>query len=142
MSSSKKTKSTHMTLQKLWGFAVSARTFSHSPYSRKKVGSAILFSDGSMTTGCNIENASYGGTVCAERVAIWNGVSQKSKLKISHVVVAVDEKEPWPPCGFCLQVISEFSTPKTKVTCVTVNGRSRTFKLKDLLPQAFLSSHL
>lgn len=142
MSISKNHKSPKTTFKKLCGFAVSARTFSHSPYSKKKVGSAILFSDGTVTTGCNIENASYGGTVCAERVAIWNGVSQKSKLKINHVVVAVDEKEAWPPCGFCLQVIAEFSSPNTKVTCITVKGKQRSFKLKDLLPQAFVSSHL
>lgn len=117
--------------------AIAARQYSHSPYSTKKVGAAIEFEDGEISTGCNIENASYGGTVCAERVAIWKHVSGNKNVQIKKVIVAVDEKNPWPPCGMCLQVMAEFAGPKTEVICINLNGHSQTYKFKDLLPQAF-----
>lgn len=139
MSSTVKTKTDKSSLESL---AISAREFSHSPYSTKKVGAAIKFSDGSISTGCNIENASYGATVCAERVAIWKRMSEKTKLKIKKIVVAVDEKKPWPPCGMCLQVIAEFAGPKTVVICMNLKGESQAYSLKDLLPQAFEGKYL
>ena len=140
MSSTAKTKTS------LESLAVAARTHSHSPYSTKKVGAAIEFSDGSIATGCNIENASYGATVCAERVAIWKRLSEpsnsKTKLKIKKIVVAVDEKKPWPPCGMCLQVIAEFAEPKTEIICTNLKGENQTYTFKDLLPQAFKKTFL
>jgi cytidine deaminase len=138
--------STAKTKRPLVDLAITARTFSHSPYSNKKVGAAIEFTDGSFSTGCNIENASYGATVCAERVAIWKRVSEsfslKSKIKIKKIVVAVDEKKPWPPCGMCLQVIAEFAGPKTEIICTNLKGQSQTYSFKDLLPQAFEGKYL
>lgn len=122
--------------------AIDARQFSYSPYSKKKVGAAIEFTDGQISTGCNIENASYGGTVCAERVAIWKHVSENKKAKIKKVIVAVDEKNPWPPCGLCLQVMAEFASPKTEVICINLDGHKQTYKFKDLLPQAFEGTYL
>lgn len=99
--------------------ALNSRQFSHSPYSEKKIGAAIQLSNGKVYSGCNIENASYGGTVCAERVAIWKAFSENLKpVTITHVVVASDESSPWPPCGFCRQVLAEFATPETEVTLV------------------------
>ena len=122
--------------------AIEAREFSHSPYSQKKVGAAIEFTDGGLSSGCNIENASYGGTVCAERVAIWNYVSRNKKAKIKKVIVAVDEKNPWPPCGMCLQVMAEFASAKTEVICINLDGHKQAYKFKDLLPQAFEGTYL
>ena len=81
--------------------AQNAMQFSHSPYSNKKIGASLMLSNGQVYSGCNIENASYGGTVCAERVAIWKAFSEnKADIKIQKMFVASAEDSPWPPCGF------------------------------------------
>ena len=87
----------------------------YAPYSGFLIGSTIIDSAGQIFTGCNVENSSYGGTVCAERVAIWKGVSENMKLPIKAVVVVSSEKEKWPPCGLCRQVLAEFCSPTTAV---------------------------
>lgn len=124
--------------------AKDAMLFSHSPYSQKKIGASILLTNGKYYSGCNIENASYGGTVCAERVAIWKAYSENKKndTTIQAVFVASDESSPWPPCGFCRQIIAEFGTPETEVTLVNLNGTEVNYKFKDLLPEAFGADHL
>lgn len=123
--------------------AIDAMAFSHSPYSGKKIGAAIKLSNGKTYSGCNIENASYGGTVCAERVAIWKAFSENpADLKITEVTVASNETNPWPPCGFCRQVMSEFSTPETIVKAINLNNAIITYKFSDLFPQAFTPDHL
>lgn len=106
----------------------------HSPYSKAQVGSAIETDDGKVFVGCNIENSSYGGTVCAERVAIWKAVSEGHK-KIKRVYVYT--KDGWPPCGMCLQVMTEFADGNLEVTFGDANGKETTKKLKELLTQAF-----
>jgi cytidine deaminase len=128
---------------KLKEMAIASMEFSHSPYSNKKIGASILLSNGKTYSGCNIENASYSGTVCAERVAIWKAFSEnKSDIKVSEVFVASNETEPWPPCGFCRQILAEFATPDTLVTLVNLQDAEKSFKFKDLLPEAFRSEHL
>ncbi|AGH95200.1 cytidine deaminase [Pseudobdellovibrio exovorus] len=129
---------------KLKTLAKEALLFSHSPYSQKRIGSSILLTNGKYYSGCNIENASYGGTVCAERVAIFKAFSENkvSETKIEAVFVASDEKEPWPPCGFCRQVIAEFGSPETDVTLVNLDGSEKNYKFKDLFPEAFNADHL
>ncbi len=123
--------------------ALESRYFSHSPYSTKKIGAAIQLSNGAVYSGCNIENASYGGTVCAERVAIWKAYSENLKpITITAVVVASDEKSPWPPCGFCRQVLAEFCTPETTVTLVNTEQKKTTLKFSELFPFAFEPEHL
>lgn len=115
---------------------------SYSPYSKFKVGSAILLENGKMYGGCNIENASYGGTVCAERVAIWKALSEGEKSKIKFVYVVTSATQPWPPCGFCRQVIIEFSTRTTQVICEGKNGVQHHYLMDELLPEAFVPSSL
>ncbi len=123
--------------------ALNARHFSHSPYSTKKIGAAIQLSNGLVFSGCNIENASYGGTVCAERVAIWKAYSENSnQLKISAVAVASDEISPWPPCGLCRQVMAEFSTGLTEIYLVNTQGQETTLTFAELFPFAFEPDHL
>jgi cytidine deaminase len=118
--------------------ALSALQFSYSPYSKKRIGSAVLLSNGKTYSGCNIENASYGGTVCAERVAIWKAYSEnKSDVKITEIAVSSESESPWPPCGFCRQVIAEFATPDTKITLVNPQGASKDYLFKDLFPAGF-----
>src|SRR5262249_16349756 len=85
-------------LKTLHQLAIHARLQDHAPYSGFQVGAAIRLSNGEMFSGCNVENASYGGTVCAERVAIWKAVSEKKSIRIADVVVVTDSTSPWPPC--------------------------------------------
>ncbi|MEK6628789.1 MAG: cytidine deaminase [Bdellovibrionota bacterium] len=123
--------------------AIKAMGFSYSPYSTKKIGASILLSNGKVYSGCNIENASYGGTVCAERVAIWKAYSEnKTEVKITEVCVVSDETKPWPPCGFCRQILSEFASPETKITLINLKSAEKIYKFKDLFPEAFNSTNL
>ena len=120
-----------------------AMAFSHSPYSQKKIGASLLLSNGKSYSGCNIENASYGGTVCAERVAIWKAFSENLvDQKIIEVVVASNEESPWPPCGFCRQVLAEFCTPTTKIKLINLQSVEVNYIFKDLFPEAFKPEHL
>lgn len=128
-----------MSYEKLREAAIAATNYSYSPYSQAKVGSAILTNTGEMFTGCNIENSSFGGTVCAERVAIWKAVSTQ---KCTIDTVYVYTQDGWPPCGMCLQVLSEFSTPSTTVIIGDASGKEETIPLRELLPKAFTPEHL
>lgn len=122
--------------------AIAALNFSYSPYSTKKIGASILLSNGKTYSGCNIENASYGGTVCAERVAIWKAYSENLKpVVIEKIVVASEANNPWPPCGMCRQVIAEFGTPDTQITLINLNGTEKNYKFSELFPEAFGPGH-
>lgn len=119
--------------------ALDASTRSHSPYSKARVGAALETSDGKVYQGCNIENSSFGGTVCAERVAIWKAVSEgHNKLKRIYVFT----EEGWPPCGMCLQVMTEFANLDLEVTFGDKNGKETKKKLGELLTHAFTPDHL
>lgn len=125
--------------QNLHEEAKKASLNSHSPYSKAKVGSVIVTEDGSIFSGCNIENASFGGTVCAERVAIFKAVSEGHK-KIKKVQVFTNDG--WPPCGFCLQVMTEFADGDLEITFGDQHGKQTTKKLKEMLTHAFTPEHL
>ena len=104
---------THMTeqeIQKLIDRAIAAREKTYSPYSHFGVGAALVCEDGSIYEGCNIENASYGLTNCAERTAIFKAVSE-GHTKFKALAVVADTEGPCAPCGACRQVISEFEIP-------------------------------
>ncbi|MFN3454625.1 MAG: cytidine deaminase [Pseudobdellovibrio sp.] len=136
-------KSNEQIISELKGLAVNAMNFSHSPYSEKKIGAALQLNTGSIYTGCNIENASYGGTVCAERVAIFKAFSENKKpVYITHIAVASNEVSPWPPCGFCRQVLAEFAQADTLVTLTNTQGKEKTLKFSELFPFAFEPEHL
>jgi cytidine deaminase len=119
--------------------AIDAASRSHSPYSKAKVGCAVETTDGIIFQGCNIENASFGGTVCAERVAIWKAVSE-GHMRMKRVYVYT--KDGWPPCGMCLQVMTEFSDGDLEVTFSDQQGKETTKKLKELLTHAFTPEHM
>ena len=119
---------------KLRELAIKASQNSHSPYSKAKVGSAILTSSGSYFFGCNVENSSFGGTVCAERVAIWKAISE-GEQRIKKVYIYT--KQGWPPCGFCRQVMSEFADEDLEVIIGDEKGQETTMKFKDLMPLAY-----
>lgn len=128
-----------MEITKLRQLAQDASKNAYSPYSKALVGSALVTSDGSVYTGCNIENASYGGTICAERVAIFKAISDK-KMKLKQIYVYT--KEGWPPCGLCRQVMSEFADVDLEVIIGDEAGKETKMKFKDLMPLSFTPDHL
>ncbi len=93
--------------------AIKASKMAHSPYSKVEVGAALETSDGLFFSGCNVENSSFGGTVCGERTAIFKAVSEGHK---SFKKIYVYTQDGWPPCGFCLQVMTEFSNGDLEIT--------------------------
>lgn len=119
--------------------AIDASTRSHSPYSHAKVGCALVTDDGTIYQGCNVENSSFGGTVCAERVAIWKAVSEGHR---SIKKIYIYTEPGWPPCGMCLQVMTEFASGELEIVIADKGGKENQKKLKDLLTHAFTPEHL
>ena len=120
--------------------AAGVRTLAHAPYSNFKVGAAVETEDGEIYTGCNVESASYGLTVCAERVAIWKGISD-GVTKFGRIAVVVDTEELTPPCGVCRQIIWEFCGD-VPVILSNLNDKAETIQMSELLPRAFDSKFL
>jgi cytidine deaminase len=120
--------------------ALAAREHAHAPFSRFKVGAAIEDADGRIHTGCNVENATYGLTVCAERVALFKAISEGAR-RFRRLAGAADTDTLTPPCGACRQVLWEFCGD---IEIALVNPRSKveTFRLKDLFPRPFDASYL
>jgi len=115
--------------------ATKIRENAYAPFSDFRVGSALETDDGQIIAGCNVESASYGLTVCAERVAIWKAISE-GKRKIKHIAVVADTEELTPPCGVCRQIIWEFGGD-IPVILANLKGKVETVQMKDLLPRAF-----
>jgi cytidine deaminase len=124
--------------------ALRARGHAHSPYSGAKVGAAVRDADGRISVGCNVENSSYGGTTCAEQVAMHAAIANHGALELREVVVVTDASPPWSPCGICRQVMTEFAAPATDVTVHLFNleGEHKAYTLAQLLPDAFTPAHL
>lgn len=120
--------------------AVDAMGRAYAPYSRYKVGAAALVSDGRIVTGCNVENASFGLSLCAERVAAFKAVSE-GLTGFDAIVVVTDAERPTPPCGPCRQILWELCGDLT-VHLVALRGSSRTFRLRELLPHPFDETNL
>lgn len=125
-----------MDWQPLLAAATTARARAHAPYSRFAVGSAVLTASGAIHAGCNVENRSYGATVCAERVALGSAVAAGDREPEAVVVVA-ESSPPAPPCGLCLQALSEFAESELPVLLVNPAGERRELRLGDLLPHPF-----
>jgi len=121
--------------KKLISEAEKARKMAYTPYSKFKVGAAVLSVDGKIFTGCNIENASFGLTVCAERVAIFKAISEGS-TKFEAIAVIGDTDKPCSPCGACRQVISEFGED-IPLIMANLEGDIKIKKIGELLPEAF-----
>lgn len=115
--------------------ACQARERAHAPFSHFKVGAALQARDGRVITGCNVENASYGLTICAERVAMFKAVSD-GITDFTHVVVVADTPEPTPPCGACRQVLWELGG-NLEVILTNLHGHRRVTSLAALLPDPF-----
>jgi len=129
-----------MKTSELIAAAVNARENAYAPYSNFRVGAAVESENGDVYIGCNVESASYGLTVCAERVAIWKGISVGEK-RFKQIAVVVDTEDLTPPCGVCRQIIWEFCGD-VPVILSNLQGKTETIMMSELLPRAFDSKFL
>jgi cytidine deaminase len=120
--------------------ALDARDHAYAPFSNFRVGAALEDENGRIFTGCNVENATYGLTVCAERVAVFKAISEGAR-KFVAITVSADTDVLTPPCGACRQILWEFCGD-IEVTLVNLAGKTETFRLKDIFPRPFDASFL
>ena len=120
--------------------AIAARQNAVAGFSHFKVGAALLTESGEVFTGCNVENSTYGLTVCAERVAIWKALSE-GRRKFARLVVAADTETLTPPCGACRQIIWEFCGD-IPVLLVNLSGKREELQMRNLFPRPFDQSFL
>jgi cytidine deaminase len=115
--------------------ARAARLHAHAPFSHFRVGAALETADGQVITGCNVENATYGLTVCAERVAVFKAISEGHR-KFTRIAIVADTEEPTPPCGACRQILWEFGGD-LEVILGNLHEETARYRLKELLPLPF-----
>jgi cytidine deaminase len=127
-------------MMKLLAAALAARQHAHAPYSHFLVGAALEDVEGRIHTGCNIENATYGLSLCAERVAVFKAVSEGVR-EFRRIAVAAGSETLTPPCGACRQILWEFCGD-IEIMLVNPHGNSETLRMKDLFPRAFDASFL
>ncbi|MEJ2558172.1 MAG: cytidine deaminase [Anaerolineae bacterium] len=127
-----------MTQDELIASAKAAREHAYAPYSNFKVGAALLGKSGRIYTGCNVENAAYGPSMCAERTAIFKAVSEGER---EFEAIAVVTENGVSPCGTCRQVMMEFA-PDMTVFISNTRGNTRITTVRDLLPDGFTPNHL
>jgi cytidine deaminase len=114
-----------------------ARERAYAPYSKFKVGAAIILKSGRIVSGCNVENASYGATVCAERTAMWTAVATHGERDVREVVVVAEGEGPVVPCALCLQVLAEFCALETPVVLADMKTVHERTTFGALLPRPF-----
>ena len=127
-------------MDRLTEAALGARAHAHAPFSKFRVGAAIEDVAGRIHTGCNVENATYGLTICAERVAVFKAISEGAR-EFRRIAVAADSGQLTPPCGACRQILWEFCGD-IEIILVNPRGGTETVRLKDLLPRPFDASFL
>jgi len=120
--------------------ALAARKNAHAPYSHFQVGAALEAQDGRVFTGCNVENATYGLTLCAERIAVFKAISEGAR-KFQRIAIVADTDVLTPPCGACRQILWEFCGD-IELTLVNLHGKMETLHLKDLFPRPFDASFI
>lgn len=120
--------------------ALAVRENAFAPFSKFKVGAALEDDGGRIHTGCNVENATYGLTVCAERVAVFKAISEGVR-KFRRIAIAADTEDLTPPCGACRQILWEFCGD-IEIVMVNPRGKAATYRLKDLFPKPFDVSYL
>jgi len=128
-----------MRARELMECAIEARKQAYVPYSNYKVGAAVLDQSGRVFTGCNIENAAYSPTNCAERTAIFKAISEGS-LRFAALAIVADSPHAVTPCGVCRQVMAEFFQPDTPVYLGNLQGEIVATTFQELLPGAFTSA--
>ena len=130
-----------MNRDELIKFALDAKEKSYSPYSKFRVGAALLTNDGVIFQGANIENAAYGVTMCAERTAVFTAKIAGAK-DFSAIAITSDSKDYIPPCGSCRQVLLELCGEDLEVLITNGSGDVKSFQLKELLPFSFGDKNL
>src|SRR5215831_20593417 len=120
--------------------ALAAREHAHAPFSGFRVGAAVEDESGRVHTGCNVENATYGLTICAERVAIFKAISE-GVLGFRRIAIVADTESLTPPCGACRQILWEFCGD-IEIVLGNLNGKTETLHLGELFPRAFDASFL
>lgn len=125
-----------MNKKKLIQEAKKVRNNAYAPFSTFKVGAAVLTTDGKIFTGCNVENSSYGLTVCAERIAIFKAISEGYQ-DFQSIAIVADTEQLTPPCGSCRQVLVEFN-PNMEVILSNLDDDIQTYSLKELMPEPFI----
>ncbi len=130
-----------MTNQELVEIARQVREHAHAPYSKFQVGAALESADGRVFTGCNVENSSYGLSMCAERVAVFKAISEGLR-DFKRIAVIADTKTPVRPCGACRQVISDLFPRDAEVILANLQGDIEVTKIIELLPAPFDRSFL
>ncbi|MCG8527860.1 MAG: cytidine deaminase [Opitutales bacterium] len=125
-------------IKEAYEIARSVRANAHAPYSEFQVGAALkLRGQKELIGGCNVENASYGLTCCAERNALFQAVAKFGKIDPEYIIIVTDSNPPAPPCGLCLQAMAEFCQPSFEVYLANLKGIQEKLLLKDLLPKPF-----
>lgn len=110
----------------------------YAPYSKFRVGAAILTESGNIYKGCNVENASFGAAICAERTAATSAIAAEGKVNFKEIAIASESEQPAPPCGICRQFLSEFTEPDVPVYLVSVSsGVVKEFTFGKLMPEMF-----
>ena len=120
--------------------ALAVRENAFAPFSKFKVGAAVEDAGGEIHTGCNVENATYGLTMCAERVAVFKAISEGAR-QFRRIAVAADTEVLTPPCGACRQILWEFCGD-IEIVLVNPRGKIETWRLKELFPKPFDVSYL
>lgn len=133
--SSRRGHQSHQAIEALLKAARGARRRAHAPFSGFKVGAALQAEDGTVVTGCNIENVTYGLTVCAERVAMFKAISEGHR-RFARIAVVADTQAPTPPCGACRQILWEFGGD-LEVVLGNLTRETGRYALRDLLPLPF-----
>ncbi|MEN2776558.1 cytidine deaminase [Acetivibrio clariflavus] len=126
-----------MDYEKLISLANEVKQNAYAPYSNFHVGAALITNSGKIYTGTNVENASYGATICAERTAIVKAVSEGEK-KIKAIAISSDSEDYIYPCGICRQVILEFAADDLVIICSNNKGEYKVFNINEILPHAFV----
>ena len=127
-----------LSAENLIAAALTVRDYAYAPYSHYYVGAAVLTVDGTVIVGCNVENAAYPSTICAERVALTAAIAQGKR---DFVAIAVATENGGSPCGACRQVMAELG-PNMTVYIADAQGNYRTTSVRDLLPDSFMPEHL
>lgn len=129
-------------LEELFQLACKAREEAYAPYSQCRIGTALRAKDGSIFTGSNVENASYGATICSERTAVVKAVSQ-GHTRFVEIMIVTDATPPWPPCGMCRQVLSEFvGDQELIVHMANLKREVLTSPFSELFPSRFSPDYL
>lgn len=134
-----KKKITEISIDAMIEAAAKTREHAYTPYSHFKVGACIKSAaTGRIYTGCNVENSSFGATICAERNALLNAIAREGTIGVETLVVVSDDNPPAPPCAMCLQVLAEFTAPDSLVILSSLEGKRAEYRFSELLPNPFI----